>query len=74
MNEVQAPECPRCADGGNVRLIDEQEDSGIFKPLPARPPRTLVFQCACGWATTVRLRPLLDDRQNEMTACRLVAS
>jgi hypothetical protein len=55
-------------------LIDEQEDSGIFKPLPARPPRTLVYQCTCGWATTVRITPMPDDRQNELTACRLIAS
>jgi hypothetical protein len=42
-------------------LIDDQEDSGIFKPLPARPPRTLVFQCACGWATTVRYKPPAEE-------------
>jgi hypothetical protein len=57
MVAIHAPECPRCAERGNVRQIDDQEDSGIFKPLPQRPARTLVFQCTCGWATTVRIKP-----------------
>jgi hypothetical protein len=56
MVAMHAPECPRCARADTVRLIDEQEDSGIFKPLPRRPARTLVFQCTCGWATTVRIK------------------
>lgn len=52
----KAPTCPRCPQGGNVKLVDEQDDSGIFKadrPLG----KTLVFQCDCGWATTVRVKP-----------------
>jgi hypothetical protein len=58
-----------------VRLIDDQEDSGIFKPLPARPPRTLVFQCTCGWATTVRYKPLEEgDKLDEGAAWRMVAT
>jgi hypothetical protein len=61
MVAIQSPACPRCADGGDVRLIDEQEDSGVFKPLPTRPGKTLVFQCTCGWATTVRIKPKDED-------------
>jgi hypothetical protein len=52
----KAPTCPRCASGGNVKLVDEQDDSGILKG--GRPlGKTLVFQCDCGWATTVRVKP-----------------
>lgn len=74
MRELPLPTCPRCADGGHVRLIDDQEDSGIFKPLPVRPARTLVYQCACGWATTVRLKPLEEGRREEGAALRMVAT
>jgi hypothetical protein len=55
-------------------LIDDQEDSGIFKPLPARPARTLVYQCSCGWATTVRLKPLEEEQLDEGAAWRMVAT
>ena len=74
MRELQTPACPRCAKGGNVRLIDDQEDSGIFKPLPAQPARTLVYQCSCGWATTVRLKPLEEERLDQGAAWRMVAT
>ena len=57
MVRYEVPACPRCTNGGKVKLIDEKEDSGIFKPLPIYPPRTLVFQCECGWATTVKFKP-----------------
>jgi hypothetical protein len=69
MVAVQAPECPRCAGGGKIRLVDDQEDSGIFKPLPRRPARTLVYQCSCGWATTVRIKPEEGGENGDEMAC-----
>jgi hypothetical protein len=57
MIATHVPACPRCPEGGRVKLVDEQEDSGILKQ-PDRPlGKTLVFQCDCGWATTVRVKP-----------------
>lgn len=50
------PICPRCPNGGHVKLVDEQDDSGILKP-GRQLGKTLVFQCDCGWATTVRVKP-----------------
>ena len=55
MTATDAPACPRCADGGTVRLIDAQEDASVFYPLPAH-PSAQVYQCTtCGWATLVKI-------------------
>jgi hypothetical protein len=61
MTATDAPACPRCADGGTVKLIDPQEDASVFSPLPAH-PGAQVYQCTtCGWATLVKAGPPQND-------------
>ena len=67
MQSEAIPVCPRCSDGGRVKLIDEQHDSGIF--TPDRPlGKTLVYRCECGWATTVRLNAALQQFSTDSVA------
>ena len=57
MTVTDAPACQRCADGGTVKQVAEQEDASVFCPPPKR-ANVIVYQCsACGWATAVRKEP-----------------
>jgi len=54
--DAQVPQCPRCSDGGRVKLVSEEEDKGVFSPPPDRKRKSQLFQCTCGW-TLVRTKP-----------------
>lgn len=51
MKSNSMPKCPKCIDGGVVRVSEmPNEDSSIFKPLPKGQPETIkVYKCVCGW-------------------------
>jgi len=43
--------CPKCADGGKVRLVAVPNPaSAVFDPLPKGERATVLIQtCECGW-------------------------
>jgi predicted RNA-binding Zn-ribbon protein involved in translation (DUF1610 family) len=53
MDTLQLPRCPKCADGGIVRLVEiSRTENVVFKPLPEGWRETVhAFQCECGWST-----------------------
>jgi hypothetical protein len=63
---ADAPKCPRCKDGGNVKLVTEEENKapGVFDPAPAHSSKSQLFQCTCGW-TLVRTRPKPPDGKHD---------
>jgi hypothetical protein len=49
MSQNSEPECPKCALGGNVKLVTL--DTGeVFKPMPdGWNGKVRFYQCECGW-------------------------
>ena len=61
------PKCPRCPNGGNVKLVKEAtaSDERMFTSAPAQPSKAQLFQCTCGW-TLARTRPPVKRGNKEM--------
>ena len=55
METLSFPRCPKCADGGNVRLIQvNSTESPMFSPLPKGWENAVpMFACECGWTEPV---------------------
>ena len=57
METMPIPKCPKCADGGHVRVVMVPvTESSVFKPLPEGwKQKAPTYQCRCGWTQPIEL-------------------
>jgi hypothetical protein len=55
MQTASLPRCPKCADGGNVKVVKTPNaETAIFKPLPdGWIEASESYECECGWCEPV---------------------
>jgi hypothetical protein len=57
MNTMEVPACPRCENGGKVKLVSI-DASSVFQPLPDGWDKIVYeFQCECGWSIPADRQP-----------------